>query len=326
MRKLFKLCAVVTLAALCTHCGNNRPKNEAKPAAVEQKVAENSIYHWKSTFELDSLELDFIKRHNISRIYTKMFDIAVEHSFVSSALEPVPIATTQFVSIVPEGVEIVPVVYITIEALKSMVNREAEYAELIVERIVAMCNYNNLGAIHEIQFDCDWTESTIKSYVQLCSKASNILDKRDIDLSITLRLHQLAGDVPKVDRAVLMLYNTGALKNPKTRNSILDIVTVKPYVKRVEFPYPLDYAYPAFGWGVKFKDGKFQAIVSENESVAAKNETIRKERPTAEDILKVKRLVESVVGKPDRGSIIYHLDNSQLKNYDDDEIAKIFAY
>ena len=46
MRKLFKLCAVVTLAALCTHCGNNRPKNEAKPAAVEQKVAENSIYHW----------------------------------------------------------------------------------------------------------------------------------------------------------------------------------------------------------------------------------------------------------------------------------------
>lgn len=326
MRKLFKLCAVVTLAALCTHCGNNRPKNEAKPAAVEQKVAENSIYHWKSTFELDSLELDFIKRHNISRIYTKMFDIAVEHSFVSSALEPVPIATTQFVSIVPEGVEIVPVVYITIEALKSMVNREAEYAELIVERIVAMCNYNSLGAIHEIQFDCDWTESTIKSYVQLCSKASNILDKRDIDLSITLRLHQLAGDVPKVDRAVLMLYNTGALKNPKTRNSILDIVTVKPYVKRVEFPYPLDYAYPVFGWGVKFKDGKFQAIVSENESVAAKDETIRKERPTAEDILKVKRLVESVVGKPDRGSIIYHLDNSQLKNYDDDEIAKIFAY
>jgi hypothetical protein len=326
MRKLFKLCAVVTLAALCTHCGNNRPKNEAKPAAIEQKVAENSIYHWKSTFELDSLELDFIKRHNISRIYTKMFDIAVEHSFVSSALEPVPIATTQFVSIVPEGVEIVPVVYITIEALKSMVNREAEYAELIVERIVAMCNYNNLGAIHEIQFDCDWTESTIKSYVQLCSKASNILDKRGIDLSITLRLHQLAGDVPKVDRAVLMLYNTGALKNPKTRNSILDIVTVKPYVKRVEFPYPLDYAYPAFGWGVKFKDGKFQAIVSENESVVAKDETIRKERPTAEDILKVKRLVESVVGKPDRGSIIYHLDNSQLKNYDDDEIAKIFAY
>lgn len=326
MRKLFKLCAVVTLAALCTHCGNNRPKNEAKPAAVEQKVAENSIYHWKSTFELDSLELDFIKRHNISRIYTKMFDIAVEHSFVSSALEPVPIATTQFVSLVPEGVEIVPVVYITIEALKSMVNREAEYAELIVERIVAMCNYNNLGAIHEIQFDCDWTESTIKSYVQLCSKASNILDKRDIDLSITLRLHQLAGDVPKVDRAVLMLYNTGALKNPKTRNSILDIVTVKPYVKRVKFPYPLDYAYPAFGWGVKFKDGKFQAIVSENESVVAKDETIRKERPTAEDILKVKRLVESVVGKPDRGSIIYHLDNSQLKNYDDDEIAKIFAY
>lgn len=49
-----------------------------------------------------------------------MFDIAVEHSFVSSMLEPVPIATTKFVSAVPQGVEITPVVYITIEALRAI--------------------------------------------------------------------------------------------------------------------------------------------------------------------------------------------------------------
>ncbi|MBE6189009.1 MAG: hypothetical protein E7143_07790 [Rikenellaceae bacterium] len=325
MKKLLKLCAVVALAALCVCCGNNSKSKSAQEQTKPSKRLENSIYHWKTTFELDSTEIAFLQRHNISRIYTKMFDIAVEHSFVSSMLEPVPIATTKFVSAVPQGVEITPVVYITIEALRAMEGKEAEYAELIVARVMAMCNHNALGKIRELQLDCDWTQQTKRSYDKLCKAVGKLLSDSGLSLSVTLRLHQLCQDAPVADRVVLMLYNTGNLKSIKTKNSILDIADVRPYLRSRNYPLPMDYAYPTFGWGVKFKNGEFQAIVTDTKQCAA-GETIRSERPTVAEILKVKALVEQQLDRPSRGNIIYHLDNSQLKNYTDDEISQIFAY
>ena len=54
------------------------------------------------------------------------------------------------------------------------------------------------------------------------------MQKKEIALSITVRLHQLREPAPPADRGVLMLYNTGALKAHDTRNSILDLADVKP--------------------------------------------------------------------------------------------------
>lgn len=121
-----------------------------------------------------------------------------------------------------------------------------------------------------------------------------------------------------------MLYNTGALKNPQTRNSILDIADAKPYLKPTKYDLPLGYAYPAFGWGVKFKDDEFVTIVSNENESPSRNETIRRERATAAEILEVKALVEKMLGAPASGNILYHLDESQLKNYTDEEIAQIY--
>ncbi len=318
MKHFFKIYALVALAFLAS-CNNGKP--------IKQPAEKHtSIYHWKSTFELDAAELAFLQTHNIDRIYLKLFDVATEHNFLVGSADIIPIATTKCVSAVPKGVEIVPVVYITIDALRAMEGRETEFANLIVERSVAMCNYNKLGKIHELQLDCDWTSTSKEVYEKLCGVVRTTLHEKNIDLSITVRLHQLRESAPPADRGVLMLYNTGQLKSPKTKNSILDIADAKPYLKSTKYPIPLDYAYPAFGWGVKFQKDKFVAIVTDEDTKVLGDEYIRHERASASEILKVKALVEDKLGKPASGNILYHLDNAQLKNYTDNEIAQILAY
>lgn len=290
----------------------------------------NAIYHWKTTFAPTPEELGFLSRHKISRLYIRMFDVAAERNQDFDRVDIVPIATTEFTDTKPSqipGIEVVPTTYITIEALRLMRQREELYAELIVERLRAMANYNNCGVIREMQFDCDWTSSTHDIYFNLCRKAKAILEKDSIALSATIRLHQLSQEAPPVDRGVLMLYNTGNLKSKKTVNSILDIDDVKPYLKQgIKYSVPLDYAYPTYGWGVKFYYNKFVSIVSQPEKeTPSMHTTIRIERPTVREVLQVKRLVEKTLGKSARSNIIYHLDSEQLNHYTDDEITKIFA-
>ena len=307
-------------------------RNECDPCIVwccdayDSVVRHNSIYHWRTTFALDSAERAFIENHNIDRIYIRMFDVALEQNYETTSPEIVPIATTRFVDTIPTNCEVVPVAYITIDALRAMQGEEVEYAHLIVERMKAMCSYNNCGRIKELQLDCDWTQTTRESYATLCSVVKDSLHKEDIELSITVRLHQLQEDPPPANRAVLMLYNTGALKEFETHNSILDINDVKPYIKPMKYPIPLSYAYPFFGWGVKFKDEEFVAIVSAQDSIHSPEEHIRIERATYSEIAAVKEFVEGNLGKPQGGNILYHLDNTQLKNYTNNEIDKILTY
>ena len=101
---------------------------------------------------------------------------------------------------------------------------------------------------------------------------------------------------------------------------------MEPYIKRKQYAIPLDYAFPVFGWGVKFENNKFVSIVSYECKEISEKENIRYERPTSEDILEVKALVEENLGKPATGNILYHLDYSQLKHYADNEISQIFMY
>ena len=311
--------AIVAIAVL-SGCGHRLEEMSRDSGPV------NSIYHWKTVFDLDSAETAFLQEHDIKRIYLRMFDVVTEYDFLNGATDVVPNATTRFVSSVPSGVEVVPVTYITIEALRAMAGRETEIASLLVERMLAMCSYNECGEIKELQLDCDWTKSTKNSYEKLCEVVKNALNAKGIALSVTVRLHQLRETPPPADSGVLMLYNTGALKRPETRNSILGYSDVEMYVKPTEYPMPLDYAYPIFGWGVKFADNKFVSIVSYDSDEISGNEHIRYERPEIYTILNVKKLVEKNIGKPAKGNILYHLDYSQFKNYTDDEISQIYSY
>ncbi len=321
--RLTKFAAIGLLLMVVVACSATQGGGSPKREKLEPT---NAIYHWKGVYNPTAEERAFMESHAIGRLYIRLFDIAAEYNTIEQFMEAVPIATTRFDAAVPYDVEVIPVTYITVEGLRQMENSEAYYAGVIVERMMAMASYNELGDIKEIQYDCDWTESTRHIFFALCEHTCAILHERGMKLSVTVRLHQMREKAPMADRGVLMLYNTGNLRSANTENSILDIDDIAPYLKARNYPFPLDYAYPTFGWGVVFNEGRFSHLVTNYDTVElGQGETMRVERPTVAEILEVKSRVTKAFGKPCQSNIIYHLDSNQLNNYTDDEINEIFA-
>jgi hypothetical protein len=132
------------------------------------------------------------------------------------------------------------------------------------------------------------------------------------------------------------MYNTGAIKNNFTKNSILDYDDIYKYLsvnKRIkkfiaarEYNCPvIDVAYPAYSWGVVFYNNHFRKLVGNPlDYVLQEGETIRVENSEIETIQKVKELVDSKIGSIVRGNIIYHLDSNNLSKYSYDEIESIY--
>lgn len=306
------------------------------------------MYYWKTTFNLNNYEQNFLKEHNIDKLYIRMFDVAIDETY--NYEYPIPIATIQFQSPIPKGIEIVPTVFITTEAIAKLnyYNDTETYAKKIVDRILAMVEYNELGEIHEIQFDCDWTNSTEEKFFSLCKHAKTYLhDTFNIQLSATIRLHQLSKKTPPVDKGILMLYNTGGVRAYNEENSILQHQDVANYIH--EYKLPLDFALPTFNWGVCFKNKEFQYLLHKSEYsdtskyrntrenwyevISAhsiekhdltKGDEIRFEQSDFSEIIKVRQLIEKSFSLENSTIILYHLDSANLSNYTYEEIEQLY--
>lgn len=285
----------------------------------------NAIYHWKSTLAPNKYEMTFMQKHHIKRIYVKFFDVSTDNLYDEKGIgeQPVPIATTIFNGypklIQENNIEIVPVVFITVEALrlnKPMTNK-------ILNRIDAMCKANDIK-YQEIQLDCDWTNETKSLFYSLCKEAKQKLHKRRKGLSATIRLHQLRYELPDIDYGVLMLYNTESLYNPNVKNSILSSKVVGEYMKHAKSKVHLDFAYPAYEWNLWFKEGKFMGIVTGAKPSIGR---IRHEQSEFNEIIKTKRVIKKNLKDIGYSSstIIYHLDSANLSKYTDYEIDKIYS-
>ncbi len=322
------ICLCISIIA----CKNS---NTADSAA---STPTRAIYHWKTTFDLTQEDSLFLSRHQINRLYVRLFDVVLDNDYSDPVDEVYPAGTTVFKSKPIQGVEIIPTVYITQGALREYMDKEEELSELIVTRVLAMCSWNELGKISEMQYDCDWTESTRESFARLCCSTKNILkDKgQDITLSGTIRLHQLEEATYPFDRGVLMMYNTGPVMNYYTLNSIINYddankylsvdSRIKKFISARKNNCPIiDVAYPTFGWGVLFdNNGKFKRLVRDVENYRrVADESIRIEESDIDVILKVKELVDNTIGDICRGNIIYHLDMSNLNKYKQHEIENI---
>ena len=151
-----------------------------------------------------------------------------------------------------------------------------------------------------------------------------------------------------------MLYNTGYFKVPGKRNSILGYDDVRQYLKGREINYPLqlDFAYPAYSWGVWFRNGVFMSLLHHSdfsdESCFKDNDgdgiytvmkdcvidgneiesgdCIRLEKPSFETIQKVSRLVRKSFPETTHRNIIYHLDSTLFSIFTDDEIKDIYSF
>lgn len=281
-----------------------------------------AIYHWKTTYNPTDYELQWLRDHRVQRLYLRLFDVDVyDNDDYGNAA---PIATTRFLQPLPDDMEVIPVVYITNEAMGRMWGYRV--AELIAERVAKMADCNGFE-LKELQVDCDWTERTRSDYYYFCRSLRECLHEKGVRLSSTVRLHQVdttLADLP-VDGRVLMVYNTGDLRSPQTANSILDYSDVKPYLRRIDASMldSMDFAWPVFGWGVAFNaDGRFQRLVPSSALDADTSASLREEWGRVDDIQRVQRRL------PARGrhtTILYHLDSLNLSKYTYDEIETIYS-
>lgn len=317
--------ALFMAMALLSACTNTSPKNNTPVTEAEQHG--NGVYYWKTVFELNDTERNFLKEHQVKRLYLRLFDVVPAENGAQHDFEVVPNATIAFREPMPEGVEIVPVVYITIDALRLINSPTNNYAEIITQRVMNMVDFNNLGNIREIQLDCDWTQQTQDCYFAFCQAMKNELQPYDIQLSCTIRLWQLACACPPVDRGVLMLYNTGTITNPNTNNSILDIEDVKTFLKGEPYDLPLDFAYPTYSWYVWFRNDNYMGLFHNHpdEKVEA-GDVVRYEHVSFNELQQLDSLVRMKMPDADNASIIlYHLDSANLSNYTTDEIRQIYS-
>ena len=292
------------------------------------------MYHWKNTYDLSSEEMEFMEEHNIGRLYVRFFDVTLEDIIDGHGPQPVPTASVVIKNHwYTEFPEIVPTIFITPEAIDNIHRRgqTRQIAKKMLERIDNMRSFYDIPIhkVREIQLDCDWTSSTEEAFFTFCSEVRRQMPDTAF-LSSTIRLHQLSRHAPPVDYGVLMLYNTNNLRDPSVKNSILSADDVKPYLKKVRYDLPLDIAYPAFAWDLWFHDGKFKGILRSShqaDSLRRAGEKIRHEEVDFDEIMKVKKLVETKLpkSKHERSTILYHLDTVNIKRYTHDEIETIFG-
>ncbi len=282
-------------------------------------VSGNSAYYWSTVFRLSPQQHDFIRRHGITRLYVRYFDVVR-----NTGGQAMPNATIQFEDTIPQALEIIPTVFIVNEC---MAGSDTTLADKIATRILQMNETHDVHGVREIQIDCDWTKRTEKHFFGFMKSLREKLQSKGISLSSTIRLHQLAGTPPPADRGVLMMYNTGDFTDINCQKPILDTETAVPYLKNLSsYPLPLSAAYPLYSWKILFRQKKFVGIMySDDEYPILPTDSIIIRSVTVEEILKAKACLQK--HRPDINSeiILYELNNKNITKFKDHEYKEIFA-
>ena len=121
----------ILIALLFSSCGRRAQQapsslsgaSHSAPSAVIVEIPERAIYFWKSVFKLNDYEKEFLKGHDITTLYIKMFDAAPDHDWNTGETGVFPVATTRFLSEVPEGIKVVPTVYIFVSTLSQIIRK-----------------------------------------------------------------------------------------------------------------------------------------------------------------------------------------------------------
>ena len=294
-----------------------------------------SAYYWSTTWQLDSNKMNFIQKHHINRIYVRYFDVVKDADG-----EIMPNATLHFntfeenrngkthESLIPEGIEIIPVVYIVNDCLKTNEQMGKYLADKILLRILQMNEANDVKRVKEIQIDCDWTASTQKVYFDFLEKLRVKAKAKKIKLSATIRLHQLSMTPPPVDRGILMMYNTGDVKQLSCQKPILDMKDVVPYIQHLgSYPLPLSAAYPLFSWRILFREGKFVGIMhADDDFPVLPGDSIVVRKPEMTDIMEAIKSINHQNSNINKEVILFDLNTDNIKRFNSEDYEKIFNH
>ena len=276
-------------------CGKQRPQDES----LEQC---NSVYYWRTDLRLDSTERAFLKQYNIKKVYCRYFDVVMG----DSSIGPRPNATISFSDSLPDGIEIIPTIYITEDCMHKP---HKDLAEKVVQRIRQMNETNNINNVHEIQIDCDYTSKSRATYYQFLETIKSQLSTIHYQLSTTIRLHQLSMPAPPVDYGALMVYNTGDPRKWQERNPILDYRDVYPYLKHLDqYALQLAVAYPVYLWIRNIQNLRIEHSVD------------------AAEILKVKHAIEKERPNLSSSIITYHLETDNINRYKTETYEEIYRH
>lgn len=247
---------------------------------VERKV-NRSYYFWRNSDYISHDEKDFLRQHQINRLYYKILDVdwnETNHAYPVSINYPERFNA----NIYPQdslNMEIIPVVFITNKVFDRITR--VEMPEL-VKKVLRKCftKYDDIDSTAEaatpfymvnriplfnpaeIQFDCDWTVSTAQTYFSFLEQVKNELRQRKTKISATIRLHQYKypekTGVPPVDKGMLMVYNISDATKYGTTNSIFDKeLAAKYFTRNKKYNLPMDIALAAYSWGIIYRNKKF---------------------------------------------------------------------
>lgn len=330
MYKTF-IIATISLVFLCSCGGDDKPQTPP---------THRGVYHWKTTYNPTDWEKKWMRDHKVDKFYIKLFDVEAGDNAGEPDWKMVPVATTVFKQKLPSDMEVIPVIYITVDAIRALDGDYwscSWYARRVVKRINDMMNEHYEGTIKEVQLDCDWTQQTERTYFMFVREIKSMLGS-GITISGTLRLHQLrevnhptrngwsSTDSIPFDRSLLMCYNTGRLQDRRTKNSILDFDDVEPYLRQytpTELPRT-DVAYPVYTWGVDFDDeGNFVRLVNSRQIIEEKCHNLRVECGEPREIRKTQRALPVLDSL--HTVILYHLDSLNLSRYSYEDIEVFYS-
>ena len=262
---------------------------------------ENAVYYWRTEWRTDSVERAFLQQYHINKVYCRYFDVVLNNDG-----EPIPNATIRFVQGQQEGLKLIPTVFITENCMHQP---HKGLSKKLVDRIVQMNETNDISGVDEIQIDCDYTARNRKNYYDFLQQVRDEAQKHGMQLSTTIRLHQLAMPIPPVDYGVLMIYNTGDPNKFNERNPILDMRDVEPYLRYLaDYELPLAAAYPTFRWIRNFEGVHLEHTVE------------------ADEILKVKAAMEKKRPELRHTILTYHLDKDNINHYKPETYEAIYHH
>ncbi len=331
--------ALVAISLLVSACSNNN------------KVS-RSFYHWKTRFAPTPFEKQRLQDLGVTKLYIKYFDV----DFLPESSEAMPQAKVEFAEM-PE-MEVIPTIFITNRTLQKVDQKDCPALADKIHRLIFKLHPKELPAPKEIQIDCDWSQNSKEAYFSLLKRLQQRLDSADIQLSATIRLHQLKypkqTGIPPVDRGALMFYNMGDLDNPNEDNSILNIAQGAQYLDNAtEYSMPLDVALPIFAWGVLIRRGQpirllnnlrmesVKDIVWITETAANKvridtnhyfagqylyaGDEIRMEDVSSTSLLEAASLLAGKMKAETRSVMLYHLDSLTLSHYSKANLDSTFT-
>lgn len=288
--------------------------------ACKEQQHSRGMYYWSTTFQLDSTKKSFLKEHQINRLYLRYFDVVVDDNG-----EPMPNATIRFRDSIPQGLEIIPTVFIVNDCMKQDVSG---LAEKMLRRILQMNETHHVGKVHEIQIDCDWTGSTRKTFFSFMEQLRALAKEKGIRLSSTIRLHQLSQIPPPADRGVLMMYNTGDFTQLSCEHPILDMRDVRPFLPALRrYKLPLSTAYPLYRWRIVFRNGRYVGILhTDNELPVLPGDSIVIRQPELQEILEAKQAVSQQNAHANDEVILFDLNQTNITRFKHTDYEEILDF